>query len=199
MSVKIHIPADKVWLFFLKNKERCAEEMLEIANNDETEYAVYLTENEGYPMFSVCHGDDDAEYEEGAISKDDCTETAKRIFARYLFPITVECDNAIPRNKKDEKKEHADDDHEQELLDEIYQRDDDLILALCEFLKVVFEEETDGAELLNTYGEPVIVQILDEFLEHIAAEHCFTDIRRPTFLIDPDTEEEIYTEYPYST
>lgn len=59
MSAKIHIPADEVWSFFFKNKERCTEEMVEIASNDETKYAVYLTEDEGYPMLSVCHGDDD--------------------------------------------------------------------------------------------------------------------------------------------
>lgn len=199
MSAKIHIPADEVWSFFFKNKERCTEEMVEIASNDETKYAVYLTEDEGYPMLSVCHGDEEPEYEEGAISKDDCSETAKRMFVRYLFPITVTCDKAISKHStvKYEEPEEDEDDSTQDMLDEVYQRDDELTLALCDFLQVVLEEDIDGAELLGTYGESVIAQILDEFLDSLASEHCFTNIRRPTFVTDPESGVEYYTEYPY--
>lgn len=199
MSTKIHIPADEVWSFFFKNKERCAEEMVEIASNDETKYAVYLTEDEGYPMLSVCHGDDEPEYEEGTISKDDCTETAQRMFIRYLCPVTVTCGKTVFQENiaKDEEPDEDDESTEQDRLDEIYERDDELTLALCDFLKVVFEEDVDGAELLETYSESVIVEILDEFLEHLATNHCFTDIRRPTFINDPETGVEFFTEYPY--
>jgi len=199
MSAKIHIPADEVWSFFFKNKERCTEEMVEIASNDETKYAVYLTEDEGYPMLSVCHGDDEPEYEEGTISKDDCTETAKRMFIRYLFPVTVTCGKTIFQEnvEKDDEVDEDDDPTEQDRLDEIYERDDELTLALCEFLKVVFEEDTDGAELLETYTEAVIAEILDEFLDLLAVNHSFTDIRRPTFINDPETGVEFFTEYPY--
>lgn len=199
MSVKIHIPADEVWSFFFKNKERCIEEMVEIAANDETEYAVYLTEDEGYPMLSVCHGDDEPEYEEGTISKDDCTETAKRMFVRYLFPVTVTCGKTVFQDSiaKNAEPDEEDDSSEQDRLDEIYERDDELTLALCDFLKVVFEEDVDGAELLESYTESVILEILDEFLDCLAANHCFTDIRRPTFITDPETGEEFFTEFPY--
>lgn len=199
MSVKIYIPADEVWSFFFKNKERCTEEMVEIAANDETEYAVYLTEDEGCPMLSVCHGDDEPECEEGTISMDDCTETAKRMFIRYLFPVTVTCDKAVSQKSivKYEEPDEDDEDSEQEKLDEIYQRDDELTLALCDFLKVVFEEDVDGAELIELYGESIIVQILDELLECLANDHCFTNIRRPTFVTDPETGYKFYTEYPY--
>ena len=200
MSAKIHIPADEVWSFFFKNKERCTEEMVEIASNDETKYAVYLTEDEGYPMLSVCHGDDEPEYEEGAISKDDCTETAKRIFIRYLFPVTVTCGKTVFQDNitnDDDELDEDDESTEQDRLDEIYERDDELTLALCDFLKVVFEEDVDGTELLETYSESEIVEILDEFLECLATNYCFTNIRRPTFINDPETGVEFFTEYPY--
>lgn len=199
MSVKIHIPADEVWSFFFKNKERCTEEMVEIAANDETEYAVYLTEDEGYPMLSVCCGDDEPEYEEGAISKNDCTETAKRMFTRYLFPVTVTSGKTVFKDciPKDIDTDVSDDSTEQDRLDEIYEREDELTLALCDFLKVVFEEDIDGAELLEAYTESVIVEILDEFLDYLAVNHCYTDIRRPTFISDSETGVEFFTEYPY--
>lgn len=193
MGVKIHIPANEVWSFFYKNKERCKEEMIEIAYNDETKYAVYLTEDDGYPMLSVCHGNDEPEYDEGAISKDDCTETAKRIFERYLFPVTVYNEkNVISQSNGSEYKVKAD--TQQEMEDEIYQREDELQLALCNFLQIVFENEDD--DILNTYGEAIINEILDYFLEYLGAEHCFP-IRRPTFVSDPETGAEFYTEYPY--
>ena len=66
MGVQIHVPADKVWEFFQENKKRLKEEMVAIAENEDTEYTVYLTDEEGYPLFVVCQGDEDAEYEEAA-------------------------------------------------------------------------------------------------------------------------------------
>lgn len=56
MGVKIYIPAADVWSFFENNKKRLSEEMVIIAENTETEYAVYLTEENGYPLFVVCQG-----------------------------------------------------------------------------------------------------------------------------------------------
>ena len=64
MGVQIHVPADKVWEFFQENKKRLKEEMVAIAENEDTEYTVYLTDEEGYPLFVVCQGDEDAEYDE---------------------------------------------------------------------------------------------------------------------------------------
>ena len=197
MGVKIHIPADQVWTFFYKNKKRFAEELVEIAANEETKYAVYLTEDDGYPMFSVCYGDDEPEYEEGAITQNDCTETAKRVFAKYLFPVTVTDGRML--TKADPMEPEDDEEYsEQYKLDEIYERDDELLLALCDFLQVVLEEGTEGAELFDTYGEDTINDILDHFLEYLADEHYFTMIRRPSFITDPETDEEYYTEYPYA-
>ena len=42
MGVQIHVPADKVWEFFQENKKRLKEEMVAIAENEDTEYTVCL-------------------------------------------------------------------------------------------------------------------------------------------------------------
>ena len=98
MGVKIYIPAADVWSFFENNKKRLSEEMVIIAENTEIEYAVYLTEENGYPLFVVCQGSNDAEYNEGAISQKDCEDTAQRCFLRYLYPLTIEHDKALLNN-----------------------------------------------------------------------------------------------------
>lgn len=96
MGVKIYVPAEDVWAFFQSNTARLKEEMVAIAENVDTKYAVYLTEDKGYPSFSVCKGDSKAEYQEGAISEDDCTDTAKKCYVRYLFPVMVTNEKGVP-------------------------------------------------------------------------------------------------------
>ena len=46
MGVHIHIPADAVWGFFQASRKRLNKEMVLIAENTDTEYAVYLTEGQ---------------------------------------------------------------------------------------------------------------------------------------------------------
>ena len=43
MGASIHIQPENIWSFFQKNRKRLSEEMVSIAENDDTEYAVYLT------------------------------------------------------------------------------------------------------------------------------------------------------------
>lgn len=199
MSVKIYIPADKVWEFFFENEARCTKEFVEVAANEDTGYAIYVTADEGYPMLSACHRDEAPEYEEGTISKDDCTATATKMYVRFLLPITVTCDKSTVKSNiatydlDDELEEDA----RKDKMDEIYERDDDLLLSLCDFLKVVFEEEEGGGELLDTYGEAMVAQILDDFLDILSTNYCLDNIRRPTYMVDPETGVEFYTEYPY--
>jgi len=191
VGVNIHIPADEVWSFFQKNKDRCTKEMIAIAENSDTEYAVYLTEDEGYPLFSVCKGDAPPEYEEGAISENDCTKTAKNCFLKYLFPVVV-------TNKKAVLDSTGEDITAQEMEDAVYEREDELLLAMGDFLQVVLQEGKDGTDIIDTYGSDVVMDILDYFLEHLANDQCF-EIYRPTIITDEDTGSEIYVEFPYET
>lgn len=193
MGVNIHIPADEVWSFFQKNKDRCTKEMIAIAENTDTEYAVYLTEENGYPTFSVCKGDGKPEYEEGAISENDCTDTAKRCYLKYLFPVIVRNDKTTILEDED-----AEDGFEtrQDVEDAMYEREDELRLALCDFMQVALREGGDGVDIMDTYGVDMVDDILDFVLEYMATELCL-DIYRPTIITDEETGCELYTEYPY--
>lgn len=190
MGTDIHIPADKVWSFFQKNKNRLTEEMVAIAENTDTEYAVYLTEDNGYPLFSVCKGKDAPEYEEGAINERDCTATAKQCYTRYLFPVVVADKRALSASE-----DEAEDLTIQDKQDEMYEREDELELALCDFLQVVLEED-ENEDIRDTYGRAMVDEILDYFLEYLGFEQCLP-IRRPMFLTDDETGSEVYAEYPY--
>lgn len=57
MGVHIHIPADAVWGFFQESRKRLNKEMVLIAENTDTEYAVYLTEENDLPVLAVAKGD----------------------------------------------------------------------------------------------------------------------------------------------
>lgn len=194
MGTNIHIPAEGVWAFFQRNKARLSEEMVAIAENEDTDYAVYLTEDNGYPLFSVCKGKADPEFEEGAISEKDCTETAKRCYVRYLFPVTVKNEHAF--QSEDDSPFDEDDPSVQDMQDAMYEREDELQLAMADFLQVVLQEGTDGTDIIDMYGTDMIDELLDNVLEFIAMELCLP-VYRPMFLTDDETGEEIYEEYPY--
>lgn len=192
MGVDVHIPANEVWSFFQKNKDRLTEEMVAIAENTDTEYAVYLTEDYGYPTFFVCKGDLPPEYEEGAINPKDCEQTAKKCYAQYLYPVQVNSEKSYPFPIEDEDEDSTKHDME----DIVYEREDELRLALCDFLQVVLMDLEDGVDIESYYGPGIIDEILDYFLEYLGFEQRLP-VYRPMFITDDETGEEVYTEYPY--
>ena len=189
LGVEIYVPADEVWTFFQGNRNRLKREQVVIAENSNTNYSVCLTEEESLPLFIISRGES-KEYEEAAINEQDCFDTAKRCYKTYLLPVTVSDDEI--------QEDEEDDDFlaRQEQEDAIYERDDQLTFAFCDFLQVVLQEGKDGAEIMNTYGMTKINEILDIVLSLLAEEYGFM-IYRPMFLDDQETGDEIYVEYPY--
>ena len=55
MGVHIHIPADAVWGFFQASRKRLNKEMVLIAENTDTEYAVSYR-GKRPPSFGCCKG-----------------------------------------------------------------------------------------------------------------------------------------------
>lgn len=193
VGVDIHVAADEVWSFFQANKDRLSKEMVAIAENEDTEYAIYLTEDFGYPTFFVCKGENDPEYEEGAINERDCMITARKCYSQYLFPVIINSKKSCP--------EQFDEDWNYNLTlydmeDMIYEREDELRLALCDFLQVVLQECGDCTDIELSYGPGTIDEILNYFLEYLGFEQRFP-VYRPMFITDEETGCEIYTEFPY--
>lgn len=196
MGVDIHISAHEVWAFFQENKDRLAKEMVVIAENTDTKYAVYLTEEDGYPLFSVCKGSAEPEYEEGAINEQDCTQTAAKCYRQYLFPVIVSKEKAVQQYEDDLLEGEAESEQEPDCYDTIYEREDELQLALCDFLQVALQEYEEGRDIADIYGQAMIDEVLDHVLEYLGLEQCLP-IYRPMFVTDEETGEEVYTEYPY--
>ncbi len=193
MGTSIHLQPENIWQFFQKNKKRLSEEMVAIAENDETEYAVYLTEENGLPHFCVCKGNGAPEYEEGAINEQDCTDTAKKCCVQYLFPVTV----TSRRGKLyafDEDGGITDFD-EQDQEDTIYQREDDLFFALYDFLNVVLQSDEGDTDAAEIFDQDSLETILDSILENLATDFGLP-IYRP-MMVEDETGVEAYTEYPY--
>lgn len=187
MGIIVHIEPYEIWDFFQNNKKRLKKEMVLIAENEETEYALYLTEDDGLPMFNVCKGDGEPEYEEGAVNKNDCTDTAQRCCANYLMPVTVRSRRRYGGALEQEQEEI------------IENREWELLFAMADFLMTVTKDDTcsDGSDYVDTYGADVVQDILDELLPVLAEEHGLA-VYRPTMMDDEETGEEVFVEYPYN-
>ena len=176
-NVQVFVPANELWGFYIQNKKRCQEEMVLIAENTETGYAVYMTDDDGTLMFSVCKGDKEPEYGEYVMDDGDCEKTAKKLFMRYLVPFT---ELSLSR---------------QDMEDEIYEREDALDFAIKDFLAVVLQEP-DGETVSAEFGEAFIQEVLHHILEYLTNDHCIK-IFRPMFFTDDDSGSEIYSQFPY--
>ncbi len=181
MGVQIYVPASETWAFYCDNRDRLKEEMVMIAENTETRYAVYLTEERELPIFCVCKGEGESEYEEGAIGKADCEDTSERLYAKYLFPLVIDSGKSFPESSSDFDGEE---DAIQSALDIDYEREDELALALCDFLAVALDFDDDPPEIYNRYGEDFVGETLEHILRYLDEEWSIV-VRRPP-LLDED-------------
>ena len=196
MGVQVHVPADAVWEFFQTNRKRLNDEMVLIAENTDTEYAVYLTAENDLPVLAAAKGDGKTEYKETCVSNEDCVMVVRKFFTRYLFPVVIKNDKYIPDNAPKDDKADATETW-MDVEDAMYERDDELRLALMDFLGVTLkigdEDDVEAAELCDV---DIIDEILDEFLKMLADEYGF-EIYRPMMVTSNDGYE-VFTEFPYN-
>ena len=194
-NVRIFIPPNELWKFYTQNKGRCQKEMILIAENTETCYAVYMTDDSGTLTLSVCHGDNAPEYEERVMGNADCEASAKRLFTRYLIPlIEINGKSALIGDITGDVDDDDFNPSMQDVEDEMYEREDELDLAIKDFLAVVLQEP-DGEAVINEFGETFIQEVLHHFLEYLTNDHGI-QIYRPMFFED-DSGYEIYSQFPY--
>lgn len=186
MSEKVYLRPEDVWVFFCKNKSRLEREMIEVASSACKEYTVYLTMDESlHPRFFVYEygNDEDPIHEEWCVNETDAENTALRLYREYVFLDLVSSSS----NEEDSEHESVD--------DEIYQREDELKLAMLDFLSCVLQEK-NGDKIITEYGEAFVSEVLDHVLEYISYDHCIP-IFRPMFVEDPETGDEVFEEFPY--
>lgn len=196
MGVNIHLKPTEVWPFFAENKARLENEMVAIAENEETSHSVYLTEENGCPLLSV-YKEDTKLYEEGAVSAADSESTTKQIYLKYLFPVVVhEPKYNFQSDLDEEDDEELTAEMELQMMeDEIYEREDALMFAMQDFLEVVLNCNTPR-QIKELYGEDLVDELLDSFCRLLAEEYLIS-VYRPTFFTDEKTGDESYVEYPY--
>lgn len=195
MGVNIHLKPTEVWNFFKQNKPRLEKEMVAIAENEETDYSVYLTEENGCPLLSV-YKEDKKLYEEGAVSEKDCESTTKQIYIKYLFPVVITTPKYSFETENDEPEYEPTEEEERQMLeDSVYEREDELFFAMADFLEVLLN--CNGTEQISSlYGEEIIEEMLDCICTVLAEEYLIS-VYRPTLIDDDETGEEKYVEYPY--
>lgn len=195
MGVDIYVPSGQVWDFFTKNRPRLRKEMVCIAENKDTGYAVYLTEDFEHPTFYICKDNHKPEFEEYAYHQSDCTEVASRLYAHYLLPEEVN-DEIDPDNTLFQQSCEYETVLSRDVQDEIYEREDALSLALCDFLSVVLRRECDPADVVKEHGADTFGDIMNSVLKLLSTQYNL-EIYRPMMIDDSETGLNLYTEYPY--
>ena len=183
MSVKIHVKPEDVWKFYNRNAPQLAEEMVSIAENEDTGTNVYLTEDNDSPQLVVTDNNDKVVHEEYLVSQRDAEHSAKKIYEKYMVPIDAGDDD-------------SDDDEitRSDMEDAIYEREDEILMAFEDFMEVLMEEDRDA--LYDGYHDKQFDELLNKVVRLIATESGVR-VRRPMFLVDEASGLEVYAEYPY--
>ena len=184
MSTTIHVKPEEVWSFYQKNAEQLAEQMVSIAENEDTGMNVYLTEDSDSPQLVVTDNNDKVVHEEYLVSQRDAEHSAKKIYEKYVVPIDAGGDE----EDNDEEITRSD------MEDAIYEREDEILMAFEDFLEVLMEENRDT--IYDGYHDKQFDDLLNKVVRTIAVDSGVR-VRRPMFLIDERTGLEVYTEYPY--
>lgn len=79
----------------------------------------------------------------------------------------------------------------------MYEREDELDLAIKDFLAVALQEP-DSDRVVANYEQSFIDEVLDDFLRILAKDYC-CEIFRPMFIEDAETGCEVYTQFPYES
>lgn len=186
MSAKIHVKPEDVWKFYNRNAEQLADQMVSIAENEDTGINVYLTEDSDSPQLVVTDNNDKVIHEEYLVSHPDAERSTKKIYEKYVVPI----DTTPASDDEDDDEEITRSDME----DAIYEREDEILMAFEDFLEVLMEESRDV--LYDGYHDKQFDDLLNKVVRLIATESPVR-VRRPMFLIDEVTGLEVYAEYPY--
>lgn len=175
MATKITVAPSDVWGYFHAHKDKFGSDMYLIAESGDGLTGIYITEQDGDPQFIV-ESSNEVIDEDMAVTKIDCEETAKKLYADYLG---YDADDDLPLYDEEENEKETINEREEE-LDLIFQN---LVLDI----------------LGDNYPEDNIDDITDDIKEHVleymARRHGLT-IYRPMFLEDEDGVD-FYSEYPY--
>lgn len=208
MSVEIHVKPEDAWGYFSHVKDILSESQIEIARNESTDTSVCITIENGFPLFNVYRRGGKL-YSEPAV-KEDCFGTLRNIYIKYLFPIVVGQNASSSVKDKPAKAEEPEEDYvsadgvvkraaggrgPQDLEDEMYQREDELEMAVSDAL-----DAFTGADVEAMFGRDsqyVLQSMVNDICEYLAKNYGVS-IYRPMWVEDEgDDQTFVYTEFPY--
>lgn len=174
---KIIVEASNVWDYFQKHKTELEKAEYIIAENDDYGVNITLSSERGFPCFVVTA--DNYQYaEECASSKNECGETARKLYDFYLTDKILEDENLNLIDREEV----------------ISERELELDEAIITLLDVILED--NAVALMGVDVDEICEDLKENILEYLYREHNIST-RRPMILEDEDTGEEFFEEYPY--
>ena len=213
MEPVIHIRPAEGWGYFVRNKTRLSEELVEIASNEATNTSVYMTEENGNPYLYV-YRDDKKIFQSECTTIYETERNLRVVFATYITDLEVVGSSNDDKDDSEEAEDNtsvaeADDDDddtppansdldamsEKEFQSYINEREDVIFNAVSDLIAVLTEDSVSALEF-DPSDDDCVDNIVNHIVEYLAIK-CGFRIRRPMTIIEDDTGFEVRTEYPY--
>lgn len=213
MEPVIHIRPLEGWGYFIRNKTRLSEELVEIASNEATNTSVYMTEENGNPYLYV-YRDDKKIFQSECTTIYETERNLRVVFATYITGLEVVGSSNDDEDDSEEAEDNtsvaeADDDDddtqpanseldamsEKEFQSYIKEREDVIFNAVSDLISVLTEDSVSALEF-DPSDDDYVDNIVNHIVEYLAIK-CGFRIRRPMTIIEDDTGFEVRTEYPY--
>lgn len=213
MEPVIHIRPAEGWGYFVRNKTRLSEELVEIASNEATNTSVYMTEENGNPYLYV-YRDDKKIFQSECTNIYETERNLRVVFATYITDLEVVGSSNDDEDDSEEAEDNTsvaeaedDDDDtppansdldamsEKEFQSYINEREDVIFNAVSDLIAVLTEDSVSALEF-DPSDDDCVDNIVNHIVEYLAIK-CGFRIRRPMTIIEDDTGFEVRTEYPY--
>lgn len=213
MEPVIHIRPAEGWGYFVRNKTRLSEELVEIASNEATNTSVYMTEENGNPYLYV-YRDDKKIFQSECTTIYETERNLRVVFATYITDLEVVGSSNEDEDDSEEAEDNtsvaeAEDDDgdtppansdldamsEKEFQSYINEREDVIFNAVSDLIAVLTEDSVSALEF-DPSDDDCVDNIVNHIVEYLAIK-CGFRIRRPMTIIEDDTGFEVRTEYPY--
>lgn len=213
MEPVIHIRPAEGWGYFVRNKTRLSEELVEIASNEATNTSVYMTEENGNPYLYV-YRDDKKIFQSECTTIYETERNLRVVFATYITELEVVGSSNDDEDDSEEAEDNTsvaetdDDDDDtppansdldamsdKEFQRYINEREDVIFNAVSDLIAVLTEDSVSALEF-DPSDDDCVDNIVNHIVEYLAIK-CGFRIRRPMTIIEDDTGFEVRTEYPY--
>ena len=179
MSIYVHVP--ELWDFFFQNRQTLADNYMLMADSPEELVEVYLTEEHGFPYFTI-EINGVCEFKAGTVSREDAEGTYREILD-LLTPIAETCNSSDNEDGGDE----IFDDNDLSRLDEIDEAANEFLTQLLEYSPEELCMDQDDIDLFVSMVE-----------EYLFETHGF-QVRHPTIVEIGDGNDPIVIQYPFRT